>query len=130
MGVKRTYLLWLWMQTAWNQTFSQGDNYQVGLIGSIGATALEETMTTMNLEFPMLIIAEAMNYNITQSGLSCIDIYQDKLGMDQSMSERLCQNSVNFTFTDKMQTCVALTNTYLYLGGFKDYYYDEFMDVS
>ena len=29
-----------------------------------------------------------------------------------------------------MLTCVALTNTYLYLGEFNMWYYDEFMDVT
>ena len=29
-----------------------------------------------------------------------------------------------------MQTCVALTNTYLYRSGFNNWYYDEFMKVS
>ena len=29
-----------------------------------------------------------------------------------------------------MQTCVALTNTYLYLGEFNSQYYTEFMSVS
>ena len=29
-----------------------------------------------------------------------------------------------------MQTCVALTNTYLYNSDFNDWYYDEFMKVS
>ena len=29
-----------------------------------------------------------------------------------------------------MQTCVALTNTYLYNSDYNDWYYDEFMKVS
>lgn len=90
MGVKRTYLLWLWMQTAWNETFSQGDSYQVGLVGSLGAAAFDEVMTNMKLDFPMLTIAEAMKYNYTSSGLSCYNFYEDYLGMDDDMTERLC----------------------------------------
>ena len=50
------------------------------------------------------------------------------------MSERLCTESTNFTFSaaddDPMQTCVALTNTYLYNSDFNDWYYEEFMKVS
>ena len=65
MGIKRTYLLWLWMQTAWIKTFSQGDSYQLGLVGSIGSNTFDQTMTTMKLEFPMLTIAEYMKYNVT-----------------------------------------------------------------
>ena len=91
-------------------------------------------MTNMKLEFPMLTIAEAMKYNYTSSGLSCTGFYEDYLGMDDDMSERLCTSSTNFTFSgaadDPMQTCVALTNTYLYNSDFNDWYYDEFMKVS
>ena len=130
MGVKRTYLLWLWMQTAWNETFSVGQGYQNGLIGSISANAFEERMATMNIEFPMLTIAQTMKYNYTESGLDCADFYTTKLGVADSIAQNLCQQSTNFTFADPMLTCVALTNTYLYLGEFNMWYYDEFMDVT
>ena len=81
MGVKRTYLLWLWMQTAWNQTFSQGNDYQVGLISSTGSVAFDETMSTMKLELPMLVFAEFCNWTVytkymETSGLTCADIYE------------------------------------------------------
>ena len=46
------------------------------------------------------------------------------------MSEQLCTQSSNFTFADPMQTCVALTNTYLFLGWLNPEYYNEFMQVS
>ena len=49
------------MKTAWNLTFEQSQNngsYQIGVIGTLGATALYGVMTTMQLEFPMLTFAE------------------------------------------------------------------------
>ena len=46
------------------------------------------------------------------------------------MAYSLCNSSTNFTFTDTMQTSVALTNMYLYLSIFNPQYYDEFMQVS
>ena len=49
------------MKTAWNLTFEQSQNggsYQIGVIGTLGATALYDVMTTMQLEFPMLTFAE------------------------------------------------------------------------
>ena len=97
-------------------------------------------MATMKLEFPMLTLAETMKYNITQSGFTmtesgldsddCLTIYEEWLGLSQNMADRLCTQSTNFTFSNVMQTCVALTNTYLYLNGFNSYYYTEFMSVS
>ena len=61
IGSKRAYMIWLWMKTAWNLTFEQSQNngsYQIGVIGTLGATALYDVMTTMQLEFPMLTFAE------------------------------------------------------------------------
>ena len=49
------------MQTAWNQTYSQGDSYQVGVIGSLGSAAADEQMTLMQLEIPMLTLAQLMS---------------------------------------------------------------------
>ena len=38
VGPKRAYMLWLWMRTAWDQTFEltenyENGNYQIGVIG-------------------------------------------------------------------------------------------------
>lgn len=63
-------MLWLWMQSAWDMTFtrvlppSQGGSYQIGVIGTLGATAFSEVMTNMNLEFPMLTMASQMNQTL------------------------------------------------------------------
>ena len=46
------------------------------------------------------------------------------------MANDLCTQSSNFTFADPFQTCVALTNTYLYLREYNEWYYDEFVKVS
>ena len=58
-------MIWLWMDTLWNQTFSRIEpgqepegSYQIGIIGTLGATAFSTEMTVMQLEFPMLTIAE------------------------------------------------------------------------
>ena len=61
LAAKRAYMLYLWMNTTWSLTFEQaqnGGNYQIGVIGTLGATAYYEVMTTMQLEFPMLLMAE------------------------------------------------------------------------
>lgn len=53
-------MLYLWMNTTWDLTFEQaqnGGNFQIGVIGTLGATAFYETMTVMSIEFPMLILA-------------------------------------------------------------------------
>lgn len=58
-------MLYLWMNTTWDLTFEQaqnGGNFQIGVIGTLGATAFYETMTVMSIEFPMLILAQQMSY--------------------------------------------------------------------
>jgi hypothetical protein len=47
IAVKRTYMIWLWMTTLWDQTFARkpdGGSYQMGIIGTLGATALSTEM--------------------------------------------------------------------------------------
>ena len=54
------------MKTAWDLTFEQSQNggsFQIGVIGTLGATALYDTMTVMQLEFPMLTLAEQISIN-------------------------------------------------------------------
>ena len=61
IGVKRTYLLWLWMETLLNETImrlDEGGSFQLGVLGTLGGTAFETEMTTMTLEFPMLTMAK------------------------------------------------------------------------
>ena len=42
IGTRRAYMIWLWMTTAWDLTFTrepEGGSYQIGVIGTLGATA-------------------------------------------------------------------------------------------
>jgi hypothetical protein len=55
-SVQQTYLIWLWIDTAFNQTFSRvmdGGNAQVGAISGRGSQTLKDTMNTMMIELPM-----------------------------------------------------------------------------
>ena len=93
IGPKRAYLLWLWMQTAWDLTFEETDNhnngnYQIGVIGTIGSKALKDGMLIMRLEFPMLTIATQMEINLR--GLTCQEIYTNVFGMTTEMATALC----------------------------------------
>jgi len=66
IAAERAYMLYLWMNTTWDLTFEQaqnGGNFQIGVIGTLGATAFYETMTLMSMEFPMLLLAQQMSYN-------------------------------------------------------------------
>ena len=68
IGVKRTYLMWLWMETLFNTTIQRldetGGSFQMGILGTLGGTAFQTEMTTMNLEFPMLTMAKQMQLNL------------------------------------------------------------------
>ena len=51
------------MNTLWDLTFEQswyGGSYQTGVIGALGAPAFYDVMTIMQLEFPMLTLAQQM----------------------------------------------------------------------
>ena len=61
--VRQAYVIWLWMETAYDYTFARvqsGGDVEIGVLGTLGATALNVTMTQMQLEFPMLTIAEQL----------------------------------------------------------------------
>ena len=81
-GTKRAYLIWLWMTTAWDLTFERtqnGGNFQIGVIGTLGATAFATEMTTMSIEFPMLTMASQVN--VTAEGVDCADFYTTNLDL-------------------------------------------------
>lgn len=89
-SVQQTYMIWLWLNTAYDLTYSRtadGGDAQVGLISSIGAPAFEETMTIMQLEFPMFTYASQFNIsyaaNVTSSGQTCTSFYT-MLGFQQA----------------------------------------------
>ena len=74
-SVEQTYLIWLWLDTAYDMTYSRvqdGGNAQVGAISGIGANSFQDTMTTMMLELPMFTWASQFNIsyaaNVTSSG--------------------------------------------------------------
>lgn len=47
-----------------------------------------------------------------------------------NLADNLCDESTNFTFADPFLSCVALTNTYLYMSEYNPYFYEEFLDVT
>ena len=56
----QVYLIWLWLDTAYNLTLvraQDGGDAEIGIISGMGAPALENTITTMMIEFPMFTYA-------------------------------------------------------------------------
>ena len=46
--VRQVYVIWLWMDTAYDYTFARvqsGGDVEIGVLGTLGATALNVTMT-------------------------------------------------------------------------------------
>ena len=118
------------MKTAWDLTFEQAQNngsFQIGVIGTLGATAFYDTMTVMQLEFPMLTFAEQLmiNYDSQAYGNSCASFYTDQLGIAAAQAADLCDSSKskNFTFADPLLSAAALTNVYLYQNQYNPWYY-------
>ena len=86
-------MIWLWMTTAWDLTFTrepEGGSYQIGVIGTLGATAFSQTMNTMSLEVPMLTIATQLEIDYNDSGYDCFDFYVNKLSMNDNSANNLC----------------------------------------
>lgn len=59
---KQTYLLWLWMTTCKEINLERsnvvGGNKEIGIMGFIGAEGLQNTMTIMGFEVPLLTYAQ------------------------------------------------------------------------
>ena len=56
----QVYLIWLWLDTAYDLTLARtqdGGDAEIGTISGIGAPAFENTITTMMIEFPMFTYA-------------------------------------------------------------------------
>ena len=70
-------MLWLWLDTAWELTFAripEDGSYQIGVIGTLGAEAFNAAMTAMQLEMPMLTIAQQVIANVP-SPTACDTFY-------------------------------------------------------
>jgi hypothetical protein len=146
---KQTYLIWLWLTTAYDQTYNRaavaGSNAQTGLVGDLAANTLRDTMTTMRLELPMFTLASQFNIsyaqNVTASSQTCSSFYTDIFKWPTTQVTSLC-NDVTNTFNFKndptnnmgyFKTAVALTSVYLYGSKFDTAnagYYSLFMALT
>ena len=84
VGSEQLYALWLWMETTWDLSFERtqdGGDRQIGTIGTLGATAFDQFMTIMSLEFPIMVYAEQMSLQFTEllasESNNCTTIYQE-----------------------------------------------------
>ena len=84
VGAKRAYLLWLWLDQLYSDVVSrenlEGGNYQIGVMGTLGATGLQTGLTTMMLEVPLLTLADQVL--VFDGSTACTDMYTVRLGMD------------------------------------------------
>lgn len=109
VATKRAYLIYLWLYAAKEQGFARtesGGDYQLGVIGNIGARGMDSAITTMQLELPMLITGNTLAEEYVKSGLSCLDWYTTNLGITGSQANNLCSqavlNKMNFTWSDPL----------------------------
>jgi hypothetical protein len=128
--VEQTYMLWLWLDTAYNITFNRmdiGGNNQFGNVGVLASKTLKNTIATMQIELPMFILASQFNMTYWQgvqsSNWNCTNFYETQLSFPSTQAIALCTNDTSNTFnflndTNNFQgyikTCVALTSIYLY----------------
>ena len=86
----------------------------MGVIGTLGATALSTEMTTMSLEFPMLTTAMRNKLNVDETkDFTCESFYKSYKLVSDDDATSLCTKSQYFNFSDTMETSVALTNMYI-----------------
>ena len=61
---KQAYMMWLWLKTCKEFNLERsnvvGGNKEIGIMGFLGSEALENTMTIMQFEVPMLTYATQM----------------------------------------------------------------------
>ena len=67
---KRTYLIYLWIDTLIKQTFQRqqdGGNLELGVLPTLGQAAFEQNMDLMHLEFPIIVYGSLLqNYTSGQ----------------------------------------------------------------
>lgn len=90
---QQTYLIWLWLNTALQISYNRipsGGMSQTGMIANIGAEGAANSFTIMQLEFPLLVMAQAFSkvysqqYNLTQTQQqNCVNFYNKTLGIDE-----------------------------------------------
>jgi hypothetical protein len=100
-SIQQTYMIWLWLDTAYDMTYSRvqdGGNAQVGAISGIGANSLQDTMTIMMLELPMFTWASQFNIsyaaNVTSLGQDCSSFYTI-IGFPTAQTAALCADASN-----------------------------------
>lgn len=122
----QVYFIWLWLYTAESITYNRipdGGNASTGSITNIGTVAAANAFTTMQLEFPLLVMAEAFSdiYKTTYGGAGCYAFYYTTLGMTVN-AETLCATP-NFNFALEagpqnnmgyFQSSLALLTLYFY----------------
>ena len=102
----------------------------MGVIGTLGATALSTEMTTMSLELPMLTTAMRNKLNVDETkDFTCESFYKSYKLVSDADATKLCTQSQYFNFSDTMETSVALTNMYMYQGMFNPKYVKDYTDT-
>lgn len=99
--VKQTYMMWLWLNTAWDLTFERiqdGGNVQTGVIGTLGATAFEDTISYMRLELPLMTLATQMQIYLGAAP-NCTSFYMTNMKLSNETSQLLCADPT-FGFSD------------------------------
>jgi len=121
------------METAWDLTFARtqdGGNLQIGVIGTLGATALSEVMDVMSLELGAMTYATALELNVVEAGTSCHDFYTNDCGWtNEAAVTGLCK-SPTYNWSDPFLTSYALVNLFLYRDTFNKHFYTEFFVAS
>jgi len=82
-----------------------GGDYQVGFNGSLAASSLKETITTMQLELPMFTLASQFNLsysaNVTNNQMDCNGFYMNVFQWPSQQADALCADTSNtFNFVN------------------------------
>jgi len=139
---QQTYFLWLWLDTCMNLSWNRiqdGGNMQTGQISQLAANAFANSMTIMQLEFPVLVHAAALADYYSKNAAGCVSFYTTSLNFDSGNATALC-NDANSTFSwpstpadGYMNTAVALLTVYFYGANFNlanGNYYDQFTNIT
>ena len=111
------YMLCLWADELMDSSFARnpdGGDEQIGVIGTLGATALWQSMTLMQLEFPPIVYGltlESAARDDSSTAIDCTSFYTaiTTSCLTDSDISNLCANPT-FNFENPFTSSYALTN--------------------
>ena len=138
---RRAYMLWLWLDTLFHQTFERtqdGGNLELGVMPSLGALSFEQNMNIMHLELPLIVYGHLLiDHTVHPANQTACSANYLAYGFTPDQIYPLCNNSNSFNngWTNDgtvlaIDSAVNLLNLYFYGDQFNQTLYSEFLNLN